>query len=103
MRRKNPPLLKFCQPRRSQRISEAASQSAHASMKKRYHQIEIEQRPGRGRRFSLRAWNQRSTVLVEPLPVMNISGLPSRPSPTAVSRMPSALAVRMMRKTCSVL
>ena len=53
-RRKNPPLLKLCQPVRSQRISDAASQSAHASMKKRYHQIEIESRPGRGSTFPLR-------------------------------------------------
>ena len=43
---KNPPLLKFCQPQRSQRRSAAASQSAQTSMASRYHQIEMERHPG---------------------------------------------------------
>ena len=55
IRLKQPPALNWFHAQRSQRISDAASHSAHASMRSRYHQMETEMQPGRGRMTSDRA------------------------------------------------
>ena len=52
---------------------------------------------------SLRAWNQRRRVLVEPLPRMNIFGLPKSPALTAKRRMPRAVAVSATSPTWEAL
>lgn len=93
-RRKNPPEAKLFQAALNQPNAETASQRAHSSIAKRYHQIDTEKPAQTGRVGpSLRAWNQRRRVLVEPLPRMNILGFPKRPALTAKSKIPTVVAV----------
>ena len=101
MRRKNPPVMNWPQAQRSQRISEAASHNAQASMRKRYHQMETEAQPGVGKAASERAWYQRRSVRWDPLPKINISGFPKRPAATTATKTASAPAVSKMRKICN--
>ncbi len=93
-RRKNPPEAKLFQAALNQPNAETASQRAHSSIAKRYHQIDTEKPAQTGRVGpSLRAWNHRRRVLVEPLPKMNILGLPRRPALTTKSKIPTVTAV----------
>ena len=92
--RKNPPEAKLFQADPNQPNTEIANHSAQSSIAKRYHQMDTETQLHIGREVpSRRAWNQRRRVLVEPLPRMNIFGLPKSPALTAKRRMPRAVAV----------
>src|SRR5262249_29163987 len=68
------PLENARQPKRTQRTSEAAIQSAHASIATRYTKSGSDKTRGRGSSAPLRSWYQRSIPALEPLPAICMSG-----------------------------
>ena len=94
-------MLNWRHAQRSHRISAAASHSAHTSIRNRYHQIDTVTQPGRGSWLPQPASYQRSRWLDEPLPLMNISGLPNSPAATTPTNTPRATSVAAISATCS--